>query len=249
MKDNGIVNKSAPQTNWEIWTCRWLHTAYCSQNKQINKSLNRSNNEHERMTRYKLCHLCTNAYIHTVSTGGRHYSDRLCSDRRYSDNPQPERPSTSLARLGIEIVENGKNWRGSRRRMHRKHGIDRDTEVSEGSAGLGRVSRWGLGCPLPGKAWNFPLKWHISVHLDLFSNLSGKVTITTYLQHNCTAQFSGFAPVSFQSVLPVCLFNYSQPPNVLTVDCRNSVCRNRVCRNSMVYPVSTSCVIYCWAMD
>jgi len=37
-------------------------------------------------------------------TGGRHYSDRLCSDRRYSDNLQAVRPSTSLARLAhVEI--------------------------------------------------------------------------------------------------------------------------------------------------
>ena len=40
------------------------------------------------------------------SIGGRHYSDRLCSDRRYSDNLQSGRPSTSLARLAyVEIVE------------------------------------------------------------------------------------------------------------------------------------------------
>ena len=32
-------------------------------------------------------------------TGGRHYSDRLCSDRRYFDNSQSGRPSTALARL------------------------------------------------------------------------------------------------------------------------------------------------------
>jgi len=39
-------------------------------------------------------------------SGGRHYSDRLCSDRRYSDNLQSGRPSTSLARLAyVEIVE------------------------------------------------------------------------------------------------------------------------------------------------
>ena len=31
-------------------------------------------------------------------------------------------------------------------------------------------------------------------------------------------------------------FNCSQPLDVPTVDCRNSVCRNRVCRNSVVYP-------------
>jgi len=41
--------------------------------------------------------------------GGRHYSDRLCSDRRYSDNPRSGRPSTSLAHLAyVEIVEIGK---------------------------------------------------------------------------------------------------------------------------------------------
>jgi len=47
---------------------------------------------------------------------------------------------------------------------------------------------------------------------------------------------------SFQSVLPGCLFNCSQTPDVdvPTVDCRNSVCRNRVCRNSVVYPGTTT---------
>jgi len=40
--------------------------------------------------------------------GGRHYSDRLCSDRRYSDNPQSGRPSTSLACLSI--CRNSRNW-------------------------------------------------------------------------------------------------------------------------------------------
>ena len=41
--------------------------------------------------------------------GGRHYSDRLCSDGCYSDNLQSGRPSTSLARLAyVEIVEIGK---------------------------------------------------------------------------------------------------------------------------------------------
>jgi len=42
-----------------------------------------------------------------VGTGGRHYSDRLCSDRRYSDNPQSGRPCTSLVCLGI--CRNGRN--------------------------------------------------------------------------------------------------------------------------------------------
>jgi len=42
-------------------------------------------------------------------TGSRHYSDRLCSDRRYSDSPQSRRPSTSLAPLGI--CRNSRNWK------------------------------------------------------------------------------------------------------------------------------------------
>ena len=41
-----------------------------------------------------------------LKLGGRLYSDRLCSDRRYSDNLQSRRPSASLARLAyVEIVE------------------------------------------------------------------------------------------------------------------------------------------------
>ena len=41
-----------------------------------------------------------------ITMGGRHYSDRLCSDRRYSDNPQSGRPSTPLAgivEIGIKL--------------------------------------------------------------------------------------------------------------------------------------------------
>ena len=96
--------------------------------------------------------------------GGRHYSDSLCSDRRYSDNLQSGRPSTSLSRLAyVEIVEIGKNWNGSRRWMHRKHGIDRGTVVTEGSGAWGGYPS-GSGVPPPS---------------------SGEVT--TYLQHNCSA--------------------------------------------------------------
>ena len=40
--------------------------------------------------------------------GGRHSSDRLCSDRRYSGNPQSGWPCTSLARLSI--CRNSRNW-------------------------------------------------------------------------------------------------------------------------------------------
>jgi len=92
--------------------------------------------------------------------------------------------------------------------MHRKHGIDRGTEGSRA---------WG---EYPGGVWGAP-----------------SPEVTTYFQHNyCTARFLGFGSVSFQSVMRVGLFNCSQPPDVQTVDCRNSVCRNRVCRNNVVYP-------------
>jgi len=83
--------------------------------------------------------------------GGRHYSDRLCSDRRYSDNPQSGRPSTSLARLSL--CRNSRNWNGSRRWMHQKRGIDRGTEVTEGSRAWGGYPS-GSGVPLLRKSYN-----------------------------------------------------------------------------------------------
>jgi len=46
--------------------------------------------------------------------------------------------------------------------MHRKHGIDRGTEVTEGSGAYGEGIPVGLGCPSARK-------------------------VTTYFQHNCTA--------------------------------------------------------------
>ena len=48
--------------------------------------------------------------IGLYETGGGHYSDRLCSDRRYSDSPQSGRPSTSLARLKLSICGNSRKW-------------------------------------------------------------------------------------------------------------------------------------------
>jgi len=90
--------------------------------------------------------------------GGRHYSDRLCADRRYSNNPQSGRPSTSLAHL--DICRNSRNWEkttriGSRRRMHRKHGIDRGTEVTEGSGVWGGYPCGVWGAPSSGKVTTY----------------------------------------------------------------------------------------------
>ena len=82
----------------------------------------------------------------------------------------------------------------------------------------GRVSQWVWGAPLLLKSYN---------------------VLPTQLY---CPWFSGFGSASFQSVLPVGLFNCSQPHDVQTVDCRNSVCRNRVCRNSVVYPNSMQLV-------
>jgi len=71
--------------------------------------------------------------------------------------------------------------------MHRNHGIDRGTEVTEGSGAWGGYPVW-PGVPPPRKK-AYIFFWHISVHLDLFRNFSGKVT--TYFQHNCTALIFG----------------------------------------------------------
>jgi len=66
-----------------------------------------------RYSDHNLCTIllcCVLLYVHGVycSLGGRHYSDRLCSNRRYSDNLHSGRPSTSLACLAyVEIVEIG----------------------------------------------------------------------------------------------------------------------------------------------
>ena len=73
--------------------------------------------------------------------------------------------------------------------MHRKHGIDRGTEVT---------GAWG---GYPGEVWG--------------ALSSGNVTM--YFQHNCTApDFRDL--VRRLSSRHVGLFNCSQPPDVLTVD-------------------------------
>jgi len=139
------------------------------------------------------------------------------SDRCYSDNPQSGRPSTSLAHLVIS-----RNWeeigRGPLQALHAckarhwsRHRGDWEKR------GLGRVSWWVWGCPLLRQSYNVGL----------------------HPRHYCTApNFLGFGSASFQSLLPVGLFNCSQPSDIPTVDCRNSVCQNRVCRTSVVYPIS-----------
>jgi len=146
--------------------------------------------------------------------GGRHYSDRLCSDRRYSDNPQSGRRSTSLARLGI--CRNSRNLQktariGSRRGMHRKRGIDRGTEVTEGSGVWG-----GYPCGV----WGAPS--------------SEKVTTYVPPTDYCTAP--DFPHLVRRLSNRYCPWAYSTAVSHPTVDCRNSVCRNRVCWNSVVYP-------------
>jgi len=139
-----------------------------------------------------------NAFI-TRNFVGRQtlYSDRLCSDRRYSDNLQSGRPSTSLAWLGI--CRNSRNWE--------EIGMGRGIACIESTAliealrwlrgaqrSLGRVSQWVWGAPS-----------------------SGKVTINVLPTQLYCPWFSGFGSASFQSVLPVGLFNCSQPPDVQTI--------------------------------
>ena len=122
--------------------------------------------------------------------------------------------STSLARLAhVEIVEIGKKleWVKVLDASKARHWSRHRGDWGERS--LGRVSQWVWGAPPPEKLQR------------------------TSTQLYCP-WFSGFGSASFQSVLPVSLFNCSQPatrrPDCM--NCRNSVCRNRVCRNSVVYP-------------
>jgi len=146
--------------------------------------------------------------------GGRHYSDKLCSDRRYSDNPQSRRPSTSLAHLGI--CRNSRNWKtiGGVEVLHA-------SKARHWLRHRGNLSPMHIGSGLP----NFRTKI---------------LKCQTQYGAQIAPWLSGFGSASFQSVLPVDLFIWSQLPNVPTVDCRNSVCRNRVCGNSVVYPFQPS---------
>jgi len=82
-------------------------------------------------------------------TGGRHYFDRLCSDRRYSDNLQSGRhSSTSLVCLDVEIVEIGKKleWVEALDASKARHWSRRWGDW--GKRSLGRVSQCS-GVPPP----------------------------------------------------------------------------------------------------
>ena len=148
-----------------------------------------------------------------VAKAERSRTNRLCSDRRYSDNLQAVRPSTSLARLAhVEIVEIGNKLEwvealdASKARHWSRHWGD------WGERSLGRVSQWVWGVPSSGK-------------------------VTTYV-HNCTAP--DFRDLVRRLSNQYCPWAYStavsHTTSRLCTDCRNSVCRNRVCRNSVVYP-------------
>jgi len=78
--------------------------------------------------------------------------------------------------------------------MHVKHGIDRGTKVTEGSGAWGGYPG-GSGVPPP------PAK------------LQRRPASKTLLY---CPWFSAFGSASFQSVLPIGLFNCSQPSNVPT---------------------------------
>jgi len=78
--------------------------------------------------------------------------------------------------------------------MHRKHGIDRGTEVTEGSGACGGYPSWS-GLPPP------PEKLQRTSNTIVLSLIFGI--------------WFGVFPIG--TVLPVGLFNYSQPPDVQTV--------------------------------
>jgi len=97
--------------------------------------------------------------------------------------------------------------------MHRKHGIDRGIDVTEGSG-----APVGLGCPLR-KSYNvLPTHCTAPDFRDLVRRLSNR-----------------YCPLAYLTAV-------NHPTSRLCMDCRNSVCRNRVCRNSVVYPYETSTV-------
>jgi len=95
--------------------------------------------------------------------------------------------------------------------------------------GLGSVSWWGLGCPLPEKAWIFfPEMAHFGVFgfIQEFIWKSYNV-IPTQLYCPWSSGF-GSASFLFQSVLPIGLYSTAVSHPTSWLDCRKSICQNRI---------------------
>ena len=74
----------------------------------------------------------------------------------------------------------GRNWKGSRRCMHVKHGIDRGTEVTEGSGAWGGYPGGSGGCPLLWQSYNVCLhSRHYCTAPDFFGIWFGVFPIFT----------------------------------------------------------------------
>jgi len=151
---------------------------------------------------------------------GRHYSDRLCSDRRYSDNPQSGRPSTSLACLSI--CRNSRNCE----KIVGGRGV-----ASIESTSLIEALRWPRGM---GSGEGIPVGSGVPHPPEKLQR--------TYLQYIIVLSlifgiWFGVFPIG-TARRPIQLQSATQRP---TVDCRNSICRNKVCRNSVVYPETCTC--------
>ena len=169
-----------------------------------------------------------------IDKGGRHYSDSPHSAVRTTQY------IFSMLRH-IEIVETGGNWRGSRRYIHRKHGIDRGTEVTEGSAGpWGRYPSgvWGAPVPPPRKRMEF-FPWNgtfrcIWIYSGIYMEKLQHTSNTNVLPLIFGIWFGVFPIGTARTAHTRPIQLYSPDVPTQTVDCRNSVCRN-----SVVYPNSS----------
>ena len=144
--------------------------------------------------------------------GTPHYSDRLCSDRRYSDNAQSgrRRRVADSSWIGLRAVPIG----NTPNQIPKIRGSTIVLEVRCNFSGGGGTPD-PTGIPSPGPA---PLS-HLSASINVM--LSMRATPRPLL---ISSQF--LLLLHMPSVLKMYWV-------IMTVDCRNSVCRNRVCRNSV----------------
>ena len=155
--------------------------------------------------------------------GTPRYSDRLCSDRHYSDNPQSGRRHrvADCSWIGLLAVPIGKTSNQIPKIRDRgQYNCVGALEVRcNFSGGGGTSDLTGIPSPLPGPT---PLG-HLGAWInDVFS---------MHATPRPPPIFSKFL------IFPHML---KRAKDVLTVDCRNSVCRNTVCRNSVCLPILLS---------
>ena len=148
--------------------------------------------------------------------GTPRYSDRLCSDRRYSDNPQSGRTSGGWQQLNRPTGSIPIGKMPNQIPKIRGSTIVLDVRCNF-SGGGGTPDPTGI--PSPGSA---PLS-HLSASINAVLSMHPKPRTIPI-----SSQFLLF--LYMPSVLEMYWI-------VVTADCGNSVCRNRVCRNSVCLPI------------